>query len=202
MVAIDGGHGAVAAWDRPELVLAAPSGIGLFTPASAVISAGSNVTMSAGQDLHAIAQGNHSTVAKDGIVLYTYGMTSDTAKPNTETGIALHAASGSVVTSSNTGTTRLTASGAIDVTSTKTNVLVASPTQVLLAAAGAAIQIDSGNITINAPGSVEFKAGMKNLTSAASASEQLTLPKPSPLKGCAPSLKAAQSSQAAVIELS
>ena len=69
-------------------------------------------------------------------------------------------------TSSNTGATRLTSSGAIDVSSTKTSVLVASPKQVLLAAAGAAIQIDSGNITINAPGAVEFKAGLKNLTSA------------------------------------
>ena len=169
-VAIDGGFGSVPAWDRPELVLAAPSGIGLFTPASAIVSSGANIVFSAGQDLHAIAQGNHATVAKDGVVLYTYGMASDTAKPNTETGIALHAASGSVVVSSNTGAMRLTSSGAIDVSSTKSSVLVASPKQVLLAAAGAAIQIDQGNITINAPGSVEFKAGMKNLTSGAAAS--------------------------------
>ena len=198
-VAIDGGQGEVAAWDRPELVLAAPSGIGLFTPASAVFSAGTNVTMSAGQDLHAIAQGNHATVAKDGVVLYTYGMATDTAKPNTETGIALHAANGNVLTSSNTGATRLTSSGAIDVTSTKTSVLVASPKQILLAAAGAAIQIDSGNITINAPGSVEFKAGMKNLTSAASASEQLTLPKPAASKGCSEALASAAGSGGALV---
>ena len=177
-VAIDGGFGSVPAWDRPELVLAAPSGIGLFTPTAAIVSSGANIAFSAGQDLHAIAQGNHSTVAKDGVVLYTYGMASDSAKPNTETGIALHAASGSVVTSSNTGATRLTSSGAIDVTSTKTNVLVTSPKQILLAAAGAAIQIDAGNITINAPGSVEFKAGMKNLTSATSASQQGSLAAP------------------------
>jgi type VI secretion system secreted protein VgrG len=96
-------------------------------------------------------------------------MVSDSAKPNTETGIALHAASGSVVTSSNTGATRLTSSGAIDVTSTKTKVLVTSTKQITLAAAGAAIQVEAGNITINAPGAVEFKAGMKNLTSAADA---------------------------------
>jgi type VI secretion system secreted protein VgrG len=168
-VAIDGGFGSVAAWERPDLVLAAPSGIGLFTPASAVVTAGANMAFSAGQDLHAIAQGNHATVAKDGVVLYTYGMVSDSAKPNTETGIALHAASGSVVTSSNTGATRLTSSGAIDVTSTKTKVLVTSTKQITLAAAGAAIQVEAGNITINAPGAVEFKAGMKNLTSAADA---------------------------------
>jgi type VI secretion system secreted protein VgrG len=168
-VAIDGGFGSVAAWGRPDLVLAAPSGIGLFTPASAVVTAGANVSFSAGQDLHAIAQGNHATVANDGVVLYTYGMASDSAKPNTETGIALHAASGSVVTSSNTGATRLTSSGAIDVTSTKTQVLVTSTKQITLAAAGAAIQIEAGNITINAPGAVAFKAGMKNLAGAADA---------------------------------
>ena len=91
-VAIDGGFGSVTAWDRPELVLAAPSGIGLFTPAAAVISAGANIAFSAGQDLHAIAQGNHSTVAKDGVVLYTYGMASDSAKPNTETVVRTHSA--------------------------------------------------------------------------------------------------------------
>ena len=184
-VAIDGGLGDVAAWDRPELVLAAPSGVGLFTPASAVISAGTHVTMSAGQDLHAIAQGNHATVTNEGVVLYTYGMATDAAKPNSETGIAMHAANGSVVTSSNTGATRLTSSGAIDVTSTKTNVLVASPKQVLLAAAGAAIQIDSGSITINASGAVAFKAGMKNLTSAAAATAPSIELAPDNLQPCA-----------------
>ena len=168
--AIDGGFGSVPAWDRPELVLAAPSGIGLFTPAAAIVSSGANIVFSAGQDLHAIAQGNHATVAKAGVVLYTYGTASDASKPNTETGIKLHAASGSVVASANTGAMRLTSSGAVDVSSTKTSVLVASPKQVLLAAAGAAIQIEAGNITINAPGAVEFKAGQKNLTSAATAS--------------------------------
>jgi type VI secretion system secreted protein VgrG len=174
---IDGGFGSVPAWDRPDLVLAAPSGIGLFTPASAMLASGGNIACSAGQDLHAIAQGNHATVAQGGVVLYTYGKADDASKPNTETGIALHAASGSVVSSSNTGATRLTSSGAIDVSSTKTSVLVASPRQVLLAAAGAAIQIDAGNITINAPGAVEFKAGQKNLTSAAAASAPaITLP--------------------------
>ena len=182
-VPIDGGHGDVAAWNRPELVLAAPSGIGLFTPASTVISAGANIALSAGQDLHAIAQGNHATVAREGVVLYTYGVASDSTKPNAETGIAMHAASGSVVASSNTGAMRLTSSGAIDVTSTRTDILVTSPQQVLLAAAGAAIQIDSGNITINAPGSVEFKAGMKNLTSPGNASENVAL-KTGDLKDC------------------
>ena len=146
------------------MVLAAPAGIGLFTPAASVLSAGAHITWSAGQDLHAVAQGGHATVARSGVVFYTYGKASAAAKPNAETGIALHAASGSVVSSSNSGATRLTASGAIEVTSTKANVLVASPKQVLLTAAGAAIRVEAGNITISAPGAVKFRAGMKVLT--------------------------------------
>ncbi len=165
---MDGGFGTVAAWNRPDLVLAAPSGVGLFTPSSSILSAGANLTFNAGQDLHFVAQGNHATVAKAGVVFYTYGQASDAKKPNTETGIAIHAASGSVHTSSNTGATRLTASAAVEVSSVNAGVLVASPQQVQLTAAGGAIQIESGNITINAPGNVEFKAGMKDLTSAAS----------------------------------
>jgi type VI secretion system secreted protein VgrG len=110
-------------------------------------------------------------------VLFTYGKATHPNKPNAEVGMALHAASGSVHSSANTGATRLTASAALDVSSSKTQVLVASPTQVMLAAAGAAIQIDSGSITINAPGAVAFKAGMKNLTGGAAVSgPSLALP--------------------------
>ena len=112
--------------------------------------------------------------------------------------MALHAASGSVRSSSNTGATRLTASAAIDVSSTKAQVLVASPTQVLLAAAGAAIQIDSGSITLNAPGAVAFKAGMKNLTGPGSDSSNLELSKPSAFKGCSEALSAAAGSGGAL----
>lgn len=176
--AIDGGYGTVAAWSRPDLVLAAPKGIGLFTPAAAVLSAGAHITLSAGQDLHAVAQGHHASVAKDGVVLYTDGRATNAAKPNIETGIALHAASGSAVTTSHSGATRLTASGRIDVTSTKANVLVTSPEQVLLTAAGAAIRIEAGNITISAPGAVKFKAGMKVLTGPGSARQSLALQTP------------------------
>jgi len=197
-VAIDGGFGAVAAWGRPDLVLAAPAGIGLFTPASAVVSAGSNITLSAGQDLHAIAQGNHATVAKDGVVLFTYGKATASAKPNTETGIALHATSGSVLSSSSTGATRLTASAALDVSSSKANVLVASPKQILLTAAGAAIQMDAGSITIMAPGAVKFKAAMKVLTGAGSGSQAVASPPPATIKGCSKSVQDAAASGAAV----
>jgi hypothetical protein len=82
----------------------------------------------------------------------------------------LHAASGSVHSQSQSGATRLTADKAISVSSTTNAVKVGSPSKVLLTAAGAAIRLEGGNITLNGPGSVTFKAGMKVLTGPASAS--------------------------------
>jgi type VI secretion system secreted protein VgrG len=167
-----GGLGSVPAWGRPDLVLAAPAGIGLFTPAAALLAAGTHLTLGAGQDLLAVAQGHHASVAKDGVVLYTHGTpgrAADPARSEAETGIALHAASGSVHASSNTGATRLTARDAVEVTSTQAGVLVASPQQIRLSAAGAALEIGAGGIMVKAPGAVKFKASMKNLTGAARA---------------------------------
>jgi type VI secretion system secreted protein VgrG len=168
-IAIDGGWGSVSAWDRPDITLAAPAGLGLFTPAQAILSTQASLTLSAGQDLLSLAQGHHASVAKAGAVLFTYGQASSTSKPNTETGIAIHAATGSLQASANTATAELTASQAIDVASTQANVLVGAPTSVLLTAAGAAIDIQSGSITLKAPGSVLFKAASKVWTGAGTA---------------------------------
>lgn len=198
---IDGGVGTVTAWKRPEIVIAAPSGIGLFTPASTIISAGSNFTASAGQDISHVAGGNHATAVQDGVVLFTFGKATNPDKPNQETGIKLHAASGSAHVQAQSGAVKLTANKAVDVTSTNGMVQVTSPLQILLAAAGAALDIQSGSITINAPGMVLFKAGMKILDGAGSASQSLNLMKPAELKGCFQSAQQAASAQAATADV-
>jgi type VI secretion system secreted protein VgrG len=159
-----GGLGTVAAWQRPELVLAAPSGIGLFTPAAAVFGAGQTAGFVAGQDAHLRAQGGQLLAARCGVVLYTFGRAADAKKPNQETGIALHAATGSVHASANTGALRLAASGRVEVASTQGGVKVGSPLGVLLAAAGAALKLEKGAIEVVAPGAVRFRAGLKDLT--------------------------------------
>ena len=166
---IGGGHGSTAAWSRPDLVLAAPGGIGSFTPASQVSSAGGSTSMVAGQDVQHLAQGHMSRIAKDGLVLFTYGKANNPTKPNTETGIRLHAATGSVNAQSQTGPTHLTADSHIDVASTTAQVSVASPKQILLTAGGAAIRIETGKITLSGPGKVEYRAGMKELTGGSTA---------------------------------
>lgn len=165
-----GGLGTVAAWQRPELVMAAPAGIGLFTPASALFTTAVSATFVAGQDLNVMAQGQHLLAARRGVVLYTFGQAASREKPNTETGIAIHAAAGSVQASANTGAARLAARGDVEVASTQGSVEIGSPQSLLLAAAGAALKLDSGGIEVTAPGSVKFRAGMKELTGPATAS--------------------------------
>jgi type VI secretion system secreted protein VgrG len=197
--AIGGGVGTVSAWSRPEMVTAAPGGIGTYTPASTLVSAGRTMAVVAGQDLHAIAQANHATSVAKGVVFYTYGKATDPNKPNQETGIKLHAASGSVSTQSQSGATKLTASKSVDVSSTTAKVQVTAPEHVLLTAAGAALRIEGGDITISGPGKVEFKAAMKELTGAGGASQSLALNAPSKLAECPTALAAAAASGASAI---
>lgn len=168
---IGGGAGQVTAWSRPDLVIAAPAGIAAFTPAAMVAAAGATATSVAGQDMQFTAQANHAWAVKSGLVFYTYGKATDAGKPNQETGIALHAATGNVNTQSQSGATRLTADKKVEVFSTGGMVRVTAPERILLTAAGAAIDIQPGSITLKAPGKIEFKASLKELTGPGSASQ-------------------------------
>ncbi|MCP5984286.1 DUF2345 domain-containing protein, partial [Klebsiella pneumoniae] len=93
-----GGHGRIPTLNRPDLVLAAPGGIHLATPAHAIWSAGNTLSLTAAQDLTQTTTGDHTVAARSGLAWFTYGEASASDKPNQETGIALHAASGKVVT--------------------------------------------------------------------------------------------------------
>ena len=182
--AIGGGQGTVTAWTRPDLVLAAPGGVGTFTPASTVLSAGHTATLVAAQDVQHLAQRHLAVAARSGLVFYTYGKASNSSKPNTETGIKLHAASGNVNTQSQSAATKLTADKRVEVSSTTAMVKIAAPKHVLLTAAGAAIRLEGGDITLNGPGAIEFRASMKELAGAGGASASLSLKKPGPLAEC------------------
>ena len=179
--ASQGGTGAVSAWDRPDLVVAAPAGIAQMTPASVLWSAGNTASLVAGADINQMAQGHHATSAKDGVVLFTQGESPAGEQPNQETGIKLHAATGSVNVQAQTAAARLIADQAVDVSSTADQVRVGAPKHVLLAAAGAGIRLEGGNITLSAPGKIEFKAGSKVLTSGGSMSSTVSLPVPGEL---------------------
>lgn len=181
---IGGGAGTATAWGRPDLVAAAPAGIGAFTPASALLTAGASVALTAGHDLNQLAQRHHVTAVKGAAILYTYGVAKDGAKPNQETGIHLHAASGNVQTQSQTGSTRLAADTRVTIASTTGKATFAGPKRVLLTANGAALLMQGGEIKTLGPGSVLYKASQKIFDSPGGNVPYgfQHLPRPGPLK--------------------
>jgi type VI secretion system secreted protein VgrG len=153
--------------------LSSPAGIAATTPASAIMRAGATSSISAGQDVNFAAQGNSMHLVKNGISLFTYGKASNADKPNQETGIKLHAASGKVSSQSQSDATRLTADKAITVASVTKSVNVAAKEHVLLTAQGAYIKLEGGNIMIHGPATMTFKASMKELTGPAKSHPEL-----------------------------
>jgi len=172
---IGGGLGRHASFGRPDMVLAAPGGVGWFTPASGVVSAGQTTTLVAGKDLTTTVQRHLATVVKDGLVWFTYGKAQDAKKPNAETGIRLHAGTGSVSVQAASAKALMAADKKVEVASVTDAVTVGSPKHVLLSAGGSSIRITNGSITLTTGGPAVFKAATKELGAAASASTQLTL---------------------------
>jgi type VI secretion system secreted protein VgrG len=139
-----------------------------------MIAAGTTTSISAGQDINLAVQGNSSHAVQAGISLFTYGKASNKHKPCQDTGIRLHAASGKVSIQSQSGATQVTADKAVTVASVTKSVKVAAKDHVLLAAQGAYLRLSDGNIEIHGPGTMSFKATMKEL--AGPRSNSLALP--------------------------
>ncbi|HSI59794.1 MAG TPA: type VI secretion system Vgr family protein [Ideonella sp.] len=167
IAAIDGGHGTTPAWSRPDLLVTAPAGIAALTPAHGVLSAGATLSVVAGQDLHLGSQRNTAVAVKAGLSLFSYGQAQNPDKPNRETGMQLHAASGSVSVQAQQNTLKLTADKAIEVSSTGDAVHVSSPVHVLLTAGGSYLRIEGDNIEIGTSGPATFKGMLKELAGGA-----------------------------------
>ncbi len=169
-----GGAGEVTAFPEPHLQLSAPGGIVGATPATAQISAGNTSSITAGQDLNLVSQGDAIQLVKAGIGIFTYGKAQAQDKPNQETGIRMHAGTGKVSTQSQAGATRLTADAGVTVASTAATVSMAAKQHVLMTAQGAMLKLEGGNIMLHAPGAVQMKAGKRDMPGPRS--EQIKLP--------------------------
>ncbi|GGY82470.1 type VI secretion system Vgr family protein [Pseudoduganella plicata] len=177
-----GGQGQAAILAEPQLQLSAPAGIVAVTPASAIVAARATSSLTAGQDINIAAQADWHSGVKDGISLFTYGKADAADKPNKETGIALHAASGKVSVQSHADMTKLTADKLITVASVGKSVTVAAKDHVMLTAQGAYIKLEGGNIMIHGPGTMSFKASSKELGGPANGSfDAPELPSSKPL---------------------
>lgn len=193
-----GGHGKVTAYGEPQLQLSSPAGIAATTPADVVISAGNTSSIVAGQDINFASQSGTFHTVRAGISFFTYGKASNKDKPNQETGIKLHAASGKVSSQSQSDETRLTADKLVTVASITKAVTIAAKQHVLLTAQGAYIKLEGGNIMLHGPGKIEFKASVKELAGPASGNAATaTLPKTT-VKGCSQTASDASAKQAGV----
>jgi type VI secretion system secreted protein VgrG len=142
-------------------------------------------TLSAGEDVGIVAQGNLSVMAAAGMSLFSVGKADDKSRPLQETGMRFHAASGRVSLQSQSGASRFVADKLVSVASVARSVTVRAPKKhVLLTAQGACIRLEGGNIEVHAPGKVEFKASKKELGGPQKASSEFKLPQPGELKLC------------------
>ena len=158
------GQGKVTAYEQPHLQLSSPAGIVAGTPANAVLAAGTTGSVSAGQDIDVVAQGNALTTVSAGISLFTYGKAGNKAKPNQEAGLRLHAARGKLSSQSQSGMSSFVADKAVTFASVTKTIAVSAPKKhVLLTAQGAYIKLEGGNIEVHSPGKVNFKATKKEL---------------------------------------
>jgi type VI secretion system secreted protein VgrG len=133
----------------------APAGIAALTPESATLNSGTHTTITAGQDLNVLAQGALVINAAKGLSLYTHGKAQNGQKPNQETGIKLHAASGKVSLQSQSDKTQIAAGKQVTIASAQSTVTIAAPgAKLQLIAAGAGVSIEGGNVTLKAPGAV------------------------------------------------
>ena len=165
-----GGLGTAAAANRPDVLLASPAGIAAHTPQHHVATAGATLSLSSGQDVNVTAQQHMSAAARSGLVLYTVGQAGDANKPNQETGLKLHAASGSVSVQAQGGGLSVHAQQAVAIDSTQGSLHLSAPSRILLVGAGSALEIHGGNITLTTMGTGSVHAASKNLTGGGSAS--------------------------------
>ena len=142
-----------------------------LTPADQAWVSGTQSTLVAGGDLDWASQGETVIASGGGIALFTQGSDGPAGKPNQETGIALHAAQGRVSARAHRNEVKVAAKQGVTIASTQADVEIAAPNKhVLLAAQGAYLKLEGGDIELGAPGTVEFGASHKELGAAVAAS--------------------------------
>jgi type VI secretion system secreted protein VgrG len=175
-----GGLGTTTAANRPDLLLASPAGIAAHTPQHHLAAAGSTLSLSSDQDVNVTAQQHLGAAAQSGLLLYTVGQARDASKPNQETGLRLHAASGSVSVQAQGGALDVNAQQALTLDSTQASIQLSAPNRILLTGAGSALEINGADITLTTSGAGAVHAASKVLTGGGSASARgLRMPAPS-----------------------
>jgi uncharacterized protein (DUF2345 family) len=157
--------------------LSAPKGIALATPEQAVLVNGASASIIGTQDIEALAQGQFSLAAAQGLSLYTMGQEAPEGDPNQERGIKLHAADGAVQVQSQQGPSKIAAQQSVSLVSTNSEAKLLASQHLLLTAGGAYVRLEGSNIQIHAPGAVTFKAGMHDFVGPQGKNIEVQLPR-------------------------
>ena len=174
---IEGGEGEVPGWSTPALLGSSPAGILSLTPADQAWISGTQTVLTAERDVNWLSQGETVWLVAEGAVLFTHGGEAPADKPHKERGIALHAAQGKVSARAHKNVAKVAAKTSVTIASTQADIELAAPNKhLLLTAAGAYLKLEGDNIELGAPGTIEFKAAKKELTTAQGASGETKLP--------------------------
>jgi len=162
---IGGGGDHAPGWIAPALLASSPDGIASVTPADQVWVSGTTTILDAGADLQWLSQGETVVAVEQGISLYSHGSEPPAGKPNTETGIALHAAQGGASARAHRGLIEVAAQTSVTLASTQCDVGISANKHLLATAASAYLKLEGDNIELGAPGTIEFKAAKKTWAS-------------------------------------
>lgn len=194
-----GGAGRVIAYGKPHVQVSAPMGIGQYTPADAFTVAGKTVSLVA-PDVNWAAGGHLAVSVAKGVVLFAQGTEPDPARPVTERGLRLHAASGPVRVHSQDAALSLLAEKTVTIASAQAAVNVQAAKKILATAGGAYLSLEGGAVNLHAPGKVELKAGAHHWVAAQSDEASAVAPAGA-YQGCQRMMESAAGSSAAVVRV-
>ncbi|PRY03120.1 type VI secretion system Vgr family protein [Paraburkholderia sp. BL25I1N1] len=141
-----GGTGTANGFSEPVMLLGSPVGIGLTSMKSIHAAATDHVNLVSGANTHVAA--TKSLIASVGEKISLFAQTA---------GMKLFAGKGKVQVMALSDNIELTADKTVKVVSTSDAVSVVAQKEITLTAAGAVIKMSGGNISVHAPGALDFK---------------------------------------------
>ncbi|MDA0557039.1 type VI secretion system Vgr family protein [Burkholderia pseudomallei] len=141
-----GGTGNANAFAEPLLLLGSPAGIGLSTHQSLHASADQQVNWISGQDSYLAAGGSMHAAAVNHLSLFARNQ-----------GIKAVAGKGKVEIQAQDGDLEMVAQQLVKLLSVAGRMEIAADQELVLYCGGATIRIKGGNVSIHAPGNVDFK---------------------------------------------
>jgi type VI secretion system secreted protein VgrG len=138
----------VEVFAKPIVLMESPSSINWATPASTVLFAGEHLQWSTQSDLHLAAAHTISSVAANGVGLFTH-----------EGGIQAIAANGPVSLHAHTDALEILADKAVTIISVNESIEINAKEKIVLQAGQSSITLDGGNITFACPGNFTVKGG-------------------------------------------